>query len=139
MDSKTLYLLAADLTLLLHTLFVAFVIVGLLLILLGRVFGWLWIRNPWFRWTHLGAIAVVVLQSWLGMICPLTTLEMALRARAGDTVYSGTFIAHWLQSILYYDAPPWVFAVCYTAFGLLVVATWVWIRPRTFGAAGTPK
>lgn len=136
MDSKTLYLLAADLTLLLHTLFVVFVIVGLILILLGNALGWSWIRNPWFRWAHLAAIALVVLQSWLGMICPLTTLEMALRARAGDTVYAGTFIAHWLQSILYYEAPPWVFAVCYTVFGLLVVATWIWIRPRRFNAVG---
>lgn len=139
MDSKTLYLLAADLTLLLHTLFVVFVIVGLILILLGKALGWSWIRNPWFRWAHLAAIALVVLQSWLGMICPLTTLEMALRARAGDTVYAGTFIAHWLQSILYYEAPPWVFAVCYTVFGLLVVATWIWIRPRRFNAAGRPS
>ncbi len=134
MDAKTLYLLAADLTLLLHTLFVAFVVVGLILILLGRALGWSWIRNPWFRWSHLGAIGVVVLQSWFGMICPLTTLEMALRARAGAAVYGGTFIAHWLQSILYYEAPPWVFAVCYTAFGLIVVATWIWIRPHRFGS-----
>lgn len=132
MDAKTLYLLAADLTLLLHTLFVAFVVVGLILILLGRALGWFWIRNPWFRWSHLGAIGVVVLQSWFGMICPLTTLEMALRARAGAAVYGGTFIAHWLQSILYYEAPPWVFAVCYTAFGTLVVLTWIWIKPRGF-------
>ncbi len=136
MSAETWYLLAADLTLLLHTLFVAFVVVGLLLILLGRALGWTWIRNPWYRWAHLGAIGVVVLQSWFGMICPLTTLEMAFRARAGAPVYGGTFMAHWLQAILYYDAPPWVFAVCYTAFGLLVLATWIWIRPRRFGASG---
>ena len=135
MDTKTWYLLAADLTLLLHTLFVAFVVIGLILILTGKALGWRWVTNPWFCWAHLAAIGVVVLQSWFGMICPLTTLEMALRARAGEAVYGGTFIAHWLQSILYYEAPPWVFAVCYTAFGLLVVATWVWIRPRRFGAS----
>ena len=133
MDTKTWYLLAADLTLLLHTLFVAFVVIGLILILIGKALGWQWITNPWYRWAHLGAIAVVVLQSWFGMICPLTTLEMALRARAGAPTYGGTFIAHWLQAILYYEAPPWVFAVCYTAFGLLVIAAWVWIRPRRFG------
>ena len=136
MNAKTWYLLAADLTLLLHTLFVAFVVVGLLLILLGRALGWAWIRNPWYRWAHLGAIGVVVLQSWFGMICPLTTLEMAFRARAGGPVYGGTFIAHWLQAILYYQSPPWVFAVCYTAFGLLVIAAWIWVRPRRFGASG---
>ena len=130
MDSQTLYLLAADLALLLHVSFVAFVVLGLLLIFVGYALGWSWIRNPWFRWAHLAAISVVVLQSWFGVICPLTTLEMALRARAGATTYPGAFIAHWLETILYFDAPEWIFAVCYTAFGLLVVGSWFWIRPR---------
>jgi len=131
-DANTLYLLAADLTLLLHASFVAFVIVGLILIFTGKALAWSWIRNPWFRWTHLAAISVVVLQSWFGVICPLTTLEMALRSRAGQSVYPGAFIAHWLERILYYDAPEWVFAVCYSAFGALVLASWFWVRPRPF-------
>lgn len=130
MDSQTLYLLLADITLLLHASFVAFVVIGLILILLGKVLSWSWIRNPWFRWAHLAAIAVVVIQSWFGVICPLTTLEMALRSRAGDTVYPGAFIAHWLEAILYHDAPAWIFAVCYTVFGAFVVASWIWVRPR---------
>jgi hypothetical protein len=127
---QTLYLLAADLTLLLHALFVAYVVVGLILVLTGKVLAWNWVKNPWFRWMHLAAITVVVLQAWFGVICPLTTLEMALRSRAGDSVYPGSFIAHWMETILYYDAPAWVFAVCYTAFGVLVVASWFWVRPR---------
>ncbi len=130
------YLLAADALLILHVLFVGFVIFGLVLVLVGKFLDWSWVRNAWFRVAHLAAIGVVVLQSWFGMSCPLTTLEMAFRARAGGPVYGGTFIAHWLQAILYYEAPPWVFAVCYTAFGLLVIAAWVWIRPRRFGASG---
>ena len=78
------------------------------------------------------AIGIVVLQSWFGMICPLTNIEMALRSRAGDATYTGSFIAHWLDSLLYYRAPAWVFAVCYTAFGVLVVASWFWVQPRPF-------
>ena len=132
MDSPTIFLLAADVILLLHVLFVAFVVIGLLLILVGKVRVWSWIRNPWFRLVHLAAITVVMIQSWLGLICPLTTIEMALRSRAGDTVYSGSFISHWLESILYYQVPPWVFVVCYLAFGAAVVASWFWIRPRRF-------
>ncbi len=133
MDSQTLYLLAADIALLLHVSFVAFVVFGLLLIFIGNALAWPWIRNPWFRWLHLAAITIVVLQSWFGIICPLTTLEMALRSRAGATTYPGAFIAHWLETILYYDAPEWVFAVCYTAFGLLVVVSWFRIPPRPSG------
>jgi len=132
MSSDFLFLLAADTLLFLHVLFVVFVTFGLALIFLGKPFGWSWVRNPWFRIAHLSAIGVVVLQSWVGVICPLTTWEMSLRERAGDAVYSGSFISHWLETLLYYQAPAWVFAVCYTAFGALVVASWFWVRPRGF-------
>lgn len=126
------YLFAADLMLFLHLSFVAFVIVGLLLIVAGGLRGWDWVRNPWFRTAHLAAIGVVVLQSWFGVVCPLTTIEMTLRARAGDAIYEGTFISHWMESILYYRAPPWVFAASYTAFGAFVAASWFRVRPRGF-------
>lgn len=124
------YLLAADAVLLLHVLFVVFVVIGLLLILAGKLMSWGWVRNWWFRVIHLAAIGIVVLQSWLGVICPLTTLEMFLRGKAGDTTYAGSFVAHWLESILYYQAPAWVFAACYTAFAAVVVLSWVWVRPH---------
>jgi len=129
-DTSTLYLLAADIMLILHASFVAFVIGGLVLIFIGKALAWPWVRNRWFRWLHLAAISIVVLQSWLGVICPLTTIEMALRSRAGDSVYPGAFMAHWLEKILYYDAPVWAFAACYTAFAVLVVASWYWVPPR---------
>jgi multisubunit Na+/H+ antiporter MnhB subunit len=130
MDSPTLFLLAADAILLLHALFVGFVVVGLVLILVGKARAWSWVRNPWFRVAHLVAIGVVVLQSWFGAICPLTTLETTLRSRAGEAAYAGSFVAHWLEILLYYRVPPWVFVVCYTAFGAVVVASWFWVRPR---------
>ena len=129
-DAIPWYRIAADTVLLLHVVFVAFVIAGLLFILAGRVVGWSWVRNRGFRVAHLAAIGVVVLQSWFGAICPLTTIEMTLRDRAGDTTYPGTFIAHWLESVLYYEAPAWVFALCYTVFGALVIASWFWVRPH---------
>lgn len=133
METRQLYLLAADAILVTHTLFVAFVVFGLVLIPIGKLRAWRWVRNPWFRLLHLLAIGVVVLQAWFSVICPLTIWEMALRERAGDTVYSGSFIVHWLDSILYYRAPEWVFVTGYTAFGALVVVSWFWVRPRRFG------
>ena len=132
-STETLYLLAADAMLLLHVLFVVFVIAGLTLIFVGKTLEWSWVRNRGFRWAHLATVAVVVLQSWFGAICPLTTVEMALRSRAGDATYTGSFISHWLEIILYYQAPAWVFALCYTAFGVLVVASWFWVRPKRKG------
>ena len=84
---------------------------------------------------------MVVAQAWFGVICPLTTLEMSLRAQAGDVAYEGTFISHWLQQLLYYQAPPWVFVVCYTLFSGLVAGTWFGFRPMPFRSppARAPK
>lgn len=132
MESTTIYLLAADVLLFAHALFVAFVIFGLLFVFVGKLLSWPSVRNPWFRLAHLIAIGVVVLQSWLGVICPLTTWEMALREKAGGAVYAGTFVSHWLETTLYYNAPAWVFVLCYTVFGLLVLACWFWVRPKAF-------
>jgi Protein of Unknown function (DUF2784) len=130
MHAPAFYLLAADAVLSLHVLFVAFVVLGLLAIFAGAALSWAWVRNPVFRILHLLAIVVVAIQAWLGMVCPLTTVEMALRAKAGDVVYGGTFISHWLQELLYYEAPDWAFQVCYTAFALLVTISWPLVRPR---------
>ena len=125
-----LYVLAADGLLLLHTLFVLFVIVGLVLIITGGLRAWSWVRNPRFRLAHAVAIAVVVLQSWLGRICPLTTWEMELRTLGGQDAYQSTFISYWLGRLLYYQAPEWVFILCYTGFAAIVLACWWWVRPR---------
>ncbi len=128
--------LAADAMLLLHVLFVVFVMLGLVLIFVGKARQWSWVRNPWFRLIHLVAISVVVIQSWVGAICPLTTIEMVLRSRAGDAVYSGDFISHWLETALYYQLPPWMFVVSYTIFGVISCASWFLVRPRSFVESG---
>lgn len=120
----------ADAVLLVHALFVAFVVIGQLLVLAGLACGWRWVRNWRFRLWHLLAIGVVVLQAWAGVLCPLTILENALRLRAGEAGYSGSFITHWLHRLIFFDAAPWVFTVAYSAFGALVLATWYWGRPR---------
>jgi hypothetical protein len=135
MSHPGLYRALADAVLMTHVAFVAFVVVGLFLILIGGICGWKWIRNPWFRAFHLAGIGLVVVQAWLGIVCPLTILEMNLRERAGDETYGGTFIAHWLQRLLYYHASPWVFVVCYTVFGLAVIGSWLKFRPRPFRKA----
>lgn len=114
----------ADAVLLVHFGLVVFVVGGLALVLAGNALRWRWVNNRWFRRTHLATIAVVVLQAWLGRICPLTTLESSLRARAGTAGYETSFIEHWVQRVIFYQAPAWVFALAYTLFGLLVVFVW---------------
>lgn len=138
-DSSNNFLLAADAILFLHVLFVAFVVLGLLFIFVGKVYAWSWIRNPWFRLAHLAAIGVVVVLSWFGIICPLTVIEMELRSQAADTVYFGSFISYWLEKLLYIQVSPWVFITCYTIFGIVVGASWFWIRPRRFTKVEKPR
>ena len=137
METDYLFFLAADAILFGHVLFVVFVVFGLALIFIGKIYNWAWVRNPWFRITHLAAIGVIVIQSWVGVICPFTTWEMALRERAGEGAYSGSFISHWLETLLYYQAPAWVFTVCYTVFAAIVAASWFWVRPRRFTERST--
>ncbi len=118
----------ADLVLVVHGLYVGFVVIGFALILLGLARGWPWVRHRGFRYAHLAAIGIVVLQVWIGMECPLTTLESALRLQAGEAGYGISFIQHWLYRLLYYRADTHIFAVVYSLFGAAVALVW-WFAP----------
>jgi hypothetical protein len=126
----TFYQFLADAVLAVHVTLVLFVVGGLVLIVLGKSRKWQWVNRWWFRLAHLAAIAVVVAEAWIGLVCPLTTLEMWLRAQARDATYTGSFIEHWLQRLLYYDAPAWVFTTAYSLFGLAVIAAWWFFPPK---------
>ena len=128
--SPSHYQLMANAVLVLHASIVAFVVGGLLATLLGGLRHWRWTRNLWFRAAHLGAIVFVVFESWLDVVCPLTTLEQWLRVRAGQAAYEGDFIAYWLTELMFFTAPAWVFIAAYSVFGLAVIASWVWLPPR---------
>ncbi len=120
------YQALADTVLLLHFTVVLFVVLGLPVILVGNRFGWSWVNLRWWRLAHLAAIAVVVVQAWLGRWCGLTELESWLREQAGQAGYERGFIEHWVQRVIYYQAPVWVFALLYTGFAALVA--WAWWR-----------
>ena len=80
----SLSLLLANAVLVVHVGIAAFVVAGLLLVIVGNLEHWGWVNNAWFRVAHVAAIGIVVAESWLGFVCPLTTLEMWLRSRAGE-------------------------------------------------------
>jgi hypothetical protein len=120
----------ADLVLVIHAAYVLFVVGGQTLIVVGWIRGWEWTRCRVFRLLHLAAIGLVMLEAWLGINCPLTTLENFLRLQAGVVTYENSFIAHWLQWVIFYAAPEWIFALIYTVFMALVILTWVAYPPR---------
>lgn len=121
--------LLANLVLLVHVLFVGFVVMGLLATILGGIAKWNWVRNRWYRLAHLLAIAIVVGEAWLGIVCPLTKLELLLRPTS-HTGYPRGFIAYWLHRLIFFDAPTWVFTLGYTLFFLIVLATFVFVPVR---------
>jgi len=127
--------LLADLLVFLHLGYVSFVIAGLLLIWLGVLLGWGWVRRPLFRLPHLVCTLIVPLEALTGLICPLTTWERELRFEAGQSPEDISFMARLARDVLFYRAPEWVFTVSYVAFGLLVLATFflVPIRRRAVG------
>jgi hypothetical protein len=81
----------ADIIVALHFLFVAFVVLGGLLVL----------RWPRTAWLHVPAVIWGVLVEFTGWICPLTPLENRLRRASGESGYQGDFIAHYILPVLY--------------------------------------
>ena len=127
----TLYRILADAILILHVLIVFFVVGALPVIWIGHFCRWRFVRSFGFRMTHLALIGFVAAQSVAGALCPLTTWESRLRIKAGGDPYGDTgFIAHWFQRLLFYECDAWIFRASYVAFFLLVLATFLFIRPR---------
>ena len=121
----------ADAILVVHFLFVLFVVGGFALILFdafaGAALRWSWVRARSFRSAHLAAILLVAAESLVGVACPLTVWEDALR-RAGPQ--DASFVGRWLARLLYYDFPEWTFAAAYTVFALAVALAWFLVPPR---------
>lgn len=85
------YRLLADSVLVLHLLFIGFVIFG----------GLFAFRSPWVALAHLPAACWGTYIELSGGVCPLTPLEVRFRHAAGDAGYSGSFIEHYLLPVIY--------------------------------------
>lgn len=83
--------LLADAVLVLHLAFVAFVVLGGLLVL----------RMPWLAWLHVPTVAWGAIIEFFGLVCPLTPLENRLRLAGGEEAYAGDFIGRYLLPLIY--------------------------------------
>ncbi|MCZ6843317.1 MAG: DUF2784 domain-containing protein [SAR324 cluster bacterium] len=126
MSEPQVSFLLADGVVLLHLAYVAFVASGYLAVPLGRALGWRWIRNRAYRRLHVAAMALVALEAVVGLICPLTLLENALRGRAE----TATFVGRLVRAVLYYDWPPWVFIAAYVLLTMLALLMYRLVPPR---------
>lgn len=86
--------LLADTVVVLHLAFVAFVVLGGLLVL----------RRPRLAWLHLPAAVWGAWVEFAGWICPLTPLENWLRQRGGEAAYTTSFVERYLMPVLYPSA-----------------------------------
>ena len=125
-----MYAFLADLVVVIHLAIVLYVVVGQLLILAGWGLKWGWVRNAWFRVSHLVIMAIVAAQGALGVVCPLTIWEGDLRRLAGQSVREGSFVGRLAHDILFVDVAFETLTKIYVAFFLLVVASLVGCRPR---------
>lgn len=118
--------MVADVLVAVHFCIVAFIVGGLILVWVGAPLGWHWIRNPWFRYLHLGAIAFVAAEAVIGVACPLTVWEDMLRGG----VRPESFVARWVHRLLFYRAPEWAFTALYLLWALATLATLRLVPPR---------
>lgn len=98
----------ADLVVVVHLLFIGFVVGGVFL-------AWRW---PRIVWAHVPAVVYGALVEFAGFTCPLTLLENDLRRRAGEAGYRGGFIDHYLAKVIY---PPGLTRGMQIGLGLLVL------------------
>ena len=116
-----MHLLLAELIVILHLLFIVFAMFGGLLV----------IKWPRLVWLHIPVVAWGALTEFLGLICPLTPLEIWLRQQTGADPYHGGFISHYLVPLIY---PPgltpgtqWLLGGGLVLFNILIYA-WVYRR-----------
>ena len=102
------YRILADAVLVLHFAFIAFALLGGLLV-------WRW---PRLAWLHLPAAAWAAGIAFLGGICPLTPLENRLRVAGGEAGYAGGFIEHVVEGLIY---PGWLTREIQVGLGAIVL------------------
>ena len=121
-----MYGFLADVVVILHLIFVLFVVLGGLLVL----------RWPRVAYLHLPAAIWGAAIEFFGWICPLTPLEISLRRQAGERGYAGGFIEHYILPVLY---PSALTRDTQFLLGFLVIAVNLAIYTYTFRKRNQPR
>ena len=119
--------LIADLVLFFHFCVVIFITFGFFLIPIGYKFGWVWITNLKLRIFHCGMMIFITLETFLGITCPLTSIENSLRGIHQST----PFITYWIKQIIYWNFSSQFFIISYLIFTSWIFLMWKLCPPRT--------
>ena len=110
-----------------HLVIIVFNVVGCIAVPIGAWRRWRWVREFWWRLAHLLCLLVVAVQALAGRACFLTILQADA---AGHTHGVQPLIAGWINHVIYWPLPLWVFAAGYVAVFLYVIGLWIWVRPQ---------
>jgi len=130
----SIYGYLADAMVGIHIGYVAYVLLGQAAIVLAAALHRQWGGNPWFRWTHLLAIAIVAVEAVMNWRCPLSIWEEQLRILAGQDINSSdTFMGRILHNVLFiHGMPESFFTTIYIAMFIIVVQGLLMYPPRAF-------
>jgi len=136
----SLPLVLADLVLALHLGVIAFNVFGLIVIPLGAMRGWRFVRVFWWRALHAGILALVAVQAVAGRACFLTDWHAALVRAAGGSESNAPLIERFVERLIFWPVPGWVFVVLYLAVCAYTLVLWRLVPPRCRALeAGQPK
>lgn len=110
-----------------HVGIITFNVGGLVLIPLGAWLNWGWVRRFWLRLLHVLSLAVVAVQALLGRACFLTIWQFALQSH--EPGEAPPLLASWINRLIYWPLPPWVFLAMYVAVFAYTLLLWRWVPP----------
>lgn len=128
--------LLAGAVLAVHVVVIVFNVVGLVAVPVGAWLGWRWVRVRWWRALHLAALAAVAGQALMGRVCFLTVWQASL---LGPGASRAPLVMRWVNRVIYWNVPIWVFAALYAAVFLYAVALWWLVPPRPRRAGTRPR
>ena len=120
------YKTLADLVIFTHLIWIVFMLTGFFITLYALAFKKSFLNCWKFRTLHLAGIFYVASLSILGKYCPLTILENFLRAQVSpQQVYQGSFIAHYLEKIVYPEIDPILIKIPTLLIAVFTIITFV--------------
>ncbi|HOO39465.1 MAG TPA: DUF2784 domain-containing protein [Deltaproteobacteria bacterium] len=123
MTGTCIYQVLADGVVILHLFFIVFVILGGMLVLV----------RPKIIWLHIPCVIWGILIELTGGICPLTPLELYLRTKTGESAYTGDFVIHYIEPIIYPGGLTRELQILFSIAVIMVntaVYTWVFLRHK---------
>ncbi len=120
-DLYMIYRILADLTLIVHFIWILFLILGFIFALTRSKIALL----------HMTGLLFALILNLMGWYCPLTYLENYLYALNDPrSTYSGSFIINYLQQIVYLDLPGQYIRIVGISFAVLYISIYVYLIKR---------